>query len=259
MIKVALLLALVAVSTALPRRLLGKPHRIVGGENAIPNEFPFMLSLQYFGSPICGGTIIRSNAVLTSAVCAEVGPASSLTVKAGKHNIHEQEATEQTREIESIHVHPGYPGDRSGFSNDIAVLKTKTPFVFNAAVAPVPIAPANHTATGTVTILGWGSDAEENGHFPDILQKAEVQVVSDEQCRGQYGGNTIEDNMICAGRPGMDSCSGDSGGPLSATDRGFRYLAGLTSFGFGCARPGYPGVYTEVSHHTDFINDNASN
>jgi len=256
-----LILALVAAVSAAPRVRFARSVPsilIVGGEAAVPNEFPHLVSLQYFGSHICGATIIRADALITAAHCAEVGPPSSLSVKAGKHNIREVEATEQTRNIASIAIHPGYPG-ANGFSNDVAILRTTTSFVFNAAVAPIPISPAGHTATGNGVIQGWGT-TREGGSYPDILQKAELPIVTDAVCRQAYGAAEIEDNMICAGftQGGVDSCEGDSGGPLVASDRGYRYLAGITSFGYGCARPGYPGVYQEISYHSEFINTNAS-
>jgi len=261
MIKALVILSLVAVAFAAPRTRFARsrPTRIIGGTVASPHEFPFMLSLQYFGSHVCGAAIIRANAVVTSGHCADIGPASSLTVKAGKHHIHEIESTEQTRQIASIHIHPDFPGT-NGFANDIAVLKTTTNFVFTAAVAPVPLAPTQHVAIGNAAILGWGVTEEGSGSYPDLLQKGEVPIVSDADCRAAYGPAQIDDNMICAGlaQGGVDSCTADAGGPLTATDRGFRYLAGVTSFGFGCAKPGYPGVYSEIAFHNEFINENAS-
>ena len=49
------------------------------------------------------------------------------------------------------------------------------------------------------------------------------------------------------GQPGRDTCAGDSGGPLVGTSHGHAVLVGITSFGFGCARSGHPGVYTRVA------------
>ena len=69
--------------------------------------------------------------------------------------------------------------------------------------------------------------------------------------RDNYGSNeSIADSMICAGTGGKDSCQGDSGGPLVD---GKGYLIGIVSWGNGCARDGYPGVYTETSYFVDWV------
>ena len=61
----------------------------------------------------------------------------------------------------------------------------------------------------------WGTLHEGGLLLPKMLQKVDVPVVSDEECRVAYG-DQVQDSMICAGlkEGGKDSCQGDSGGPF---------------------------------------------
>merc|ERR1711862_166636 len=143
-------------------------------------------------------------------------------------------------------------------SNDISLLKFEAPLTMNDFVQGIALPEAGHTATGDCIVSGWGT-LSEGGATPDVLQKVAVPVVTDDECRDAYGASQIEDSMICAGvqAGGKDSCQGDSGGPFACDDTGSRYLAGVVSWGYGCARPNFPGVYTEVSYFVDWINTNA--
>lgn len=53
------------------------------------------------------------------------------------------------------------------------------------------------------------------------------------------------------------SVQGDSGGPLQCrlTKNGPWLLAGITSFGSGCAIEGYPDVYVRTSYYMKWIQD----
>jgi hypothetical protein len=53
----------------------------------------------------------------------------------------------------------------------------------------------------------------------------------------------------------LDTCQGDSGGPLMMFTSSKQWvITGVTSFGHGCAKPGYSGVYTRVIAYVDWIN-----
>lgn len=80
-----------------------------------------------------------------------------------------------------------------------------------------------------------------------ILRRVTIPIVDREICNASYNpARIITERMICAGdllHGGKDSCQGDSGGPLTADG----ILYGIVSWGYGCAEPNYPGVYTNVA------------
>lgn len=87
-----------------------------------------------------------------------------------------------------------------------------------------------------------------------ILLEATVPIASYAYCNKGYG--YIPTSMLCAGyaRGGTDACRGDSGGPLHCGNT----LSGIVSWGYSCAEPGYPGVYTNVSYYREWIIQNNS-
>ena len=115
-------------------------------------------------------------------------------------------------------------------------------------VQPICLAEPDEDYEGvTALVTGWGR-LNSSGPLADILQEATVRTLSTEQCRGKYGDNRISDNMICAQANSRDSCQGDSGGPLAVLgqDGSYRQI-GVVSWGKGCTRQGYPGVYTRIT------------
>lgn len=95
------------------------------------------------------------------------------------------------------------------------------------------------------------------------LKVAILPVVPNELCKKSLepvaAGNVIDDRVLCAGyaQGGIDTCEGDSGGPMMWAkmdgDHVVFYAIGIVSWGYICAKPGYPAVYTRVTHFIDWI------
>ena len=150
-----------------------------------------------------------------------------------------------------IVLHEDFSSSRS--LNDISLLKLASPLEFNDYVNAIPIPAAGETFEGYGTVTGWGT-LSTGGISPDVLQKVDVPLVSDKECRQAYGDTNILDSMMCAGEEGKDSCLGDIGGPMACDGK----LCGIVSSGRGCGYEGFPGVYTEVAYFVDWIIKNAA-
>ncbi|MBH1936320.1 serine protease [Streptomyces sp. AV19] len=210
---------------------------VVGGVPAQQGEFPWMVRL----SMGCGGALYTKQIVLTAAHCVNgSGPNTSITATAGVVDLNSSQAVKvnSTRVLQA----PGYDGS----GKDWALIKLAKP------VDLPTLKTADTTAynSGTFTVAGWGAD-KEGGAQQRYLLKADVPYVDDATCNSAYGGGTIPAEEICAGfldTGGVDTCQGDSGGPMFRKDDSGAWIqVGIVSWGTGCARPHYPGVYTKVS------------
>jgi secreted trypsin-like serine protease len=255
MAKFIILLALVGLSLAtkpgmVPRQRFGQ--RIVGGEESPVGEFPHMIDVKNGGSHYCGGSIINEEWVLTAAHCSQSSP-SSYTLVAGDHHRGNQEGTEQERNVIQIVVHGNY--NPSTIDNDAAMMKVASPFVFNDRVKAVQLPMANSIFdNGDAMAIGWGA-LSEGGGSPQALQNVTVPLWTNQACQVAYSQYDITPSMICAGVAGKDSCQGDSGGPMICQENGQWVHCGIVSWGIGCAREGYPGVYGRTSFFLQFIRD----
>jgi trypsin len=225
---------------------------IVGGHDAAAGKYPSVAEVN-FGIGLqfqCTGTLIAPTWVLTAghcgsitseAVASPVGwPAALIDVRIGSV----QRGQGEQVPVSQVIVNPNYLLN-SGY--DITLLKLSRA----STKTPTRVAGASETglwAPGTLeTIVGFGATSE-GGATPDTLQEAQVPITTDAYCGGAYSDFDAA-TMICAGYPqgGTDTCQGDSGGPLFGAGQ---KVVGVTSFGNGCARAGYPGVYARVGDTT---------
>ncbi|XP_076171824.1 trypsin-1-like [Ptiloglossa arizonensis] len=232
--------------------------RIVGGQTTHVNEFPWMARLSYLTKFYCGGTLINDRYVLTAAHCVK-GPVFRfmwfmIKVTFGEHDRCVEKGSESRYVVRVL------MGDFSflNFDNDIALLRLNERVPLSDTIRPICLPSVrDNQYIGTKAIAsGWGT-LHEDGKPSCLLQEVEVPVMSLQDCRNtSYSPRMISDNMMCAGyaHGKKDSCQGDSGGPLIAEREDKKYeLIGVVSWGNGCARPGYPGVYTRVTRYIDWI------
>merc|ERR1712083_1111614 len=105
------------------------------------------------------------------------------------------------------------------------------------------------------TVAGWGL-LREGGSRPTVLMELTMKIWGNQKCSTTYGSTApagIKDSMMCAGKQGKDSCSGDSGGPFVTPVGDHWEQIGVVSWGIGCGKQHYPGVYTRVSEMMEWI------
>jgi secreted trypsin-like serine protease len=239
--------------------------RIVGGTEALEGAWPWMAALIYaddssaFYGHFCGGALIRSNRIATAAHCVEGLQASEIDVVVGAHDL-KNDPVERIG-VQEILMHPDY--DPYSLDSDIALLSLSR----SLSAETIPLVSSTLVLEGkTGTALGWGYTDPDRLSPSETLQQVALPIVSNPDCNtafNAYDGYPYDDpitaNMVCAGDVlgGKDACIGDSGGPLVVSDGGAWHLAGLVSWGEGCAEPGLYGVYTRVGAFIDFIDQNA--
>ncbi|XP_073950647.1 CLIP domain-containing serine protease HP8-like [Choristoneura fumiferana] len=249
--------------------------KIIGGKNTGLYQYPWMVLLSYQKlnglSFDCGGTLITDRYVLTAAHCV-VGR-QLVGVRVGEHDIDTDidcqgvppqqtcESHIQDIRIQSIIPHPSFATNRQ---HDIALLRLKKKVDLthrNAGLVCLPVTREQQTREIVglnATVAGWGQT--ETGHKSSKLLAVDVPVTDNESCALLFNRQGGENYKICAGWKELDSCNGDSGGPLML--KGFHRRAGrLFEYGIVSTGPpncgkGAPGSYTNVAKHMKWILDN---
>jgi trypsin len=220
------------------------PHIVNGVEVNPPGKYPFMT---YAGG--CGASLVAPNVLLCAAHCQ--GFISEVTI--GRHNLSDNSETYETFTIAEEVPHPNY--DSATLDYDYMMMRLDGYSSYDPVV--LDNGEINLTAGKDVTVMGWGTTSS-GGSASNVLREVEVDVWSQADCNNVYSpyGYPITDRMVCASRSdngvNKDSCQGDSGGPIIDSDTGKQI--GVVSWGFGCADPNFPGVYSRVQDQIDWIN-----
>ncbi|XP_034488882.1 phenoloxidase-activating factor 1-like [Drosophila innubila] len=248
-------------------------NRVVGGGVIEPDEFSWLVSLEYKEgiSGICGGALINSLYVLTAAHCVTgrvfEGYGELIAVRlANFRNGQKCDYGISTCQhcqrvgIDEIIVHKNYlVNDRTKILNDISLVRLKKRIKFTDTLKPIclPFGINSHivepSADTWVTVTGWGRTSS----LADSIAKRAVSIPlwTKSRCLND---TRRDESQICAGISGRGSCHGDSGGPLMHEFENRRMvLEGIVSYGvIECATPTFPGVFTRVRSFSDWIEIN---
>lgn len=226
--------------------------RIVGGGPAEMGTWPFIVRLKFGRNYLCGGSLIDGDTVLTAAHCCHGQRASGFEVFINDHFVFDDNDGQYKTTVKSLHYHKSFSW--ATFKNDVCILKLKddVSHIINGLFPCMPPSDFDFDAGSVCYVAGWGLTAETASLSP-VLKSVDVEIFEDKRCEEMQAHSAKE--MICAGRfgGGKDACQGDSGGPLICEHHGRVILAGVTSWGIGCARAEHPGEWAKVSNYIDWI------
>jgi len=242
--------------------------RIINGEMARRGAWPWQVSIQLTNPRIgsighwCGAVLLDQDWILTAAHCVQNKLVNALgggiwTVVLGDWDRDNLDGEEVDMVVDRVEVHPNF----TDYQNDIALLKLPRSLPGLTPIClPQPHEQEEDDFVGLRCIAtGWGQTVHD-GPLEGRLHQVPLRIVRNSDCSVMYGlkyGIPITDGHICAG-PELGrvtgTCVGDSGGPLQCNLKDGRwYLAGITSFGSGCAKPGFPDVFVRITKYVTWI------
>jgi secreted trypsin-like serine protease len=247
--------------------------RIVNGEAAVPNSWPWQLLLVDFsltGVPLsyCGASLITPRHVLTAAHCVFGWSPRYVGVFPRLHGFNISSWNMNDASIaERIYVHESY--DDATLNDDVAVIKLRTPISTDERVSLVCLAPSSMGDQDLkegepLVATGWGAMEFVNRTRPTQLQQVRLQYVPQVHplCTPLVGSaDSARPGQMCAGFPPRAVCFGDSGGPLvrsivHSNGKTYWQQVGIMSGTVDCGNEApFPDVYARVSYYNSWILD----
>ena len=233
--------------------LLPKPI-IIGGEDSERGRYKYVVSLiNRSGYHVCGGSLVARDLILTAAHCNGY----FVKVQIGRYDNSDNLETYEVFDVSGKIIHESF--DDRLLRNDFMIVR-----INGLSSNPLVVLKEDEQIPELLTVVGWGVQEVDGEPYRGPLQETNVKYIPNSKCKmsagyinGVYGTyyGLIQDNMLCAGAPSTDACSGDSGGPLiiKGSDASEDIQVGVVSWGFGCAYPDFPGVYARVSNQISWI------
>ncbi|MEE2644634.1 MAG: serine protease [Myxococcota bacterium] len=247
---------------------LSSKGKILGGESAKAPSW--MVSIRVQGQHNCGGTLIKSNWVLTAAHCVDTFPAQVLSVCVGRTRT-DRCRSKDVGQVEEIKIHSDWDRSSPRDGNDIAVIRLNRNFNQENTV-PLAKAKQEPRSGELVRARGWGVAGYRKGGdriAPKRLQQIQLPYLNPSDCAAEWEDVGVETprravrNFACTetlGTPGYVTtggvCNGDSGGPLTAGGRQIGIASFVPSINDYCIA-GAPANFTRVSQFRSWIREQA--
>ncbi|KAG5666420.1 hypothetical protein PVAND_014449 [Polypedilum vanderplanki] len=215
--------------------------RIVGGNNVIPGELPFQVSLRFWGSGFhfAGGALLNERWVLTAGNYLVGRENNSISIVVGTTSL---TANVVNHRSDRIIVHENFNRDQN--LNNIGLVRSAILIQMTVLVQPIPLGTNIISPPTTARVSGWGATDSDKGPDSNFLQSRFVEVIN---CQNTRYFNALSQHL-CAE---ATICTTDIGGPLTVSNQ----LIGIAAWHdpLSCGNSASQDFYMRISFFRNWI------